>query len=1370
MAVKLLGLGFSFSGKDKGAKKTAESLADSVGNIDKGIKSINTSARMNRLSAFIQSVSLHKLGQISDKLGDMASKAGSPELTTNLEKTFVQMEKTTAGVVAGLGMSGTEARKAKKEWASWAYQMGVGVETVSEVGAAVHQTDLDLKDYGMTVKDLVKLQETYGVSGKELVGTFKQLETTYNVTGKQAKSITDAIVAQGKALGFGKETLAGYPELTMRINKMFAKTFRKEGPKDFQKTAMGITKLGAVMAKQLGVSFESGRESAVAIFEQLTGAEVGFQKMASGLEREMPGITNTMAEVGMDMGTIFDQIRQDPVEFAQSMRKSLDQLRAMGGKQGQMALMFTQRLHSVMGELPDEFMQLMDATGGAGAQIDKMLASTNSPVKKAEGTLNDMAKAFRTGFDLDEVLSRAREQLAYTMSKISKKETREFVRIQTGAYKDIGNKITELAQDKGPLGFLIRRLSLFRKVGIAALFPMSDKGLGKHLGALAPLFAGVASKSLPFLTAMGSLGMRPGQIVKPFTMLLKPLTMMYRLVPGLGRSFLRIFGPIGLIITLIGAFGDDLKKVFTNVWEKATKFVGDTLPKFILKHIFGSKIDENAPLWTQVGKKVMAGLEKAWNWTIENFTKGVTIIGDLLFKAGDWLSQQPWDKYMGKVVDWLSDAFLKIGDTIWSIAVGVWDWIWGDETETVVKGKTGEMEKGAGQVLSDGIVKLIDGLWGAVKKAIGKLWSKWTGFWSDESTSFLDKIKKFGKGLMGALAVGMVISSRFRNRVLGGFKNLFGGMLSRAKTGGAAVADATCMQAAAARSCMGGGMPMMGAGAGAQMGLPLRGRGVGNLGRGLTAAAQYGMAMQMGPQIGPTRMLGRRIKAMPGRIRAGAVGAGQWAMGLPGRARGAMGRGWGAVAGVPGRIRGAVGGAYGRFQERGGMRGMGQRAWGGMKSMGMRGVYGLESLSDRALRGASTGLKKVGTGIKKVGGRLKMMGKRMGPPLRGMGKMAGLTGGILLLSGAFEPLAKKMGMSEKAASSLSGALGGAATGAMTGMMFGGPLGAAIGGLVGLIPSVIDLFSNTRWEAKRLEEQMKKDAAAFGKFDQRLQEELTHLAKAKDLLGKMGDEIERIGGMDDKLQKSKALSTLENQALSFDIAIQSAMHSRKNLTQAMGGAEQKKYEDAAAGFVIYTEKMRTELRDLAEMYAEARDPRERKKFADDITQKMKMIYRFGYGMRKAGPATAWTVTNKQIKDIQDDLRMRTKRTFGSITQFGQQFDKSMNKRSWGRDIATGFENIAIQAKSASEEMKGAVGETPRARGLPATLPGAGAIGGAAARGRETSTLIQVLQAGFSAMVGAVDRNTAESMKARSAITLKVTGKGGGREEEYALAYS
>jgi hypothetical protein len=635
MSVKLLGLGFSFSGKDRGAKKVADGISNSVIGISRGLRDINVSARMNKLGSFVQSVSLHKLNQISSKLGDMASKAGSPELTSGLEQTFIQMEKTTAGVVSGLGLSGAEARKTKRDWASWAYSLGVGVDSVAEIGSAVHQTNLKLKDYGLGVKDLVKLQETYGVSGAGLVKTFRQLETTYNMTGKQARSVTDSIIAQGRAMGFGKETLAGYPELAQRVNNMFAKTFKQEGPEDFKKTMMGITKLGGVMSKYLGTPFDEGRDSAVAIFESLANARVGFQEMAAGMKQDMPGVVEAMAGVGISVDDIFERIQKDPVEFAQSMREANKRMREMGGKNSQMALMFTQRLDEVMKDLPDGFRQLIKVTGPAGAKIDKMLARSNSPVRKAEGALKDMSKAFRTGFDFDEQLKRARDKLEYTVSMISKRDTGKFVSSQRKAYADIGDSIKKFSKEKGPLGTLIKKFSLFRKIGLAALLPLD--GMGSKFGALAPMLTHVAGASLPFFTALGSLGFRPRQIVAPFTMLLKPLGMMNKLMKGLPATFLKIFGPLGIIITLVGMFGSDFGKAFEKI--------GRSIPQLMLRVFFKepqkklSKMS-TGDLWKVLGNKLWDVSVRAFTFVSDNFDKGVDILWSGAKKGFSFL----WDK------------------------------------------------------------------------------------------------------------------------------------------------------------------------------------------------------------------------------------------------------------------------------------------------------------------------------------------------------------------------------------------------------------------------------------------------------------------------------------------------------------------------------------------------------------------------------------------------------------------------------------------------------------------------------------------------------------------------------------------------------
>ncbi len=1316
MAWRDIGLGWVFGAKDKGAQKQVEGLADGMERLDDGVKSVNTSARMNKLSAFIASVSLAKLGSIADKLDDIGSSAGSAQMTTGLEQTMIGFDKVSSVAGASMGMAGKALGKFKKDAHSMAYSLNTDIGGVVKAFQAVHASRLNIKELGLEMKDLVKIQEVTGVDAEKLVDVYKSLQSSYGLTAKQSKNLLDQIVAQGQAMGFGVEMFQQVPDILSKMDEAFAATLKEEGPEAIYKTMKAISMLGSVAQKTMGGTIPENTAMAMQVFEKLSGAEDKFRKMTSGLAQYLPEFYEQMSLAGVDVTSIFKLMKDDPLEFTINMRKMIKAVRETGDVGA------LDRLKKTVRDLGPQFTVLVEQTGSVGAEIDKMLASSKSPVRNAENALRDLARSsYKTGLSIDDHLSRIRESFSTKFNLIARKDAWLFVKRQRRTFGALAKTMQDLGKDKGPMGTLIRRFSLMRQVGIGAIFPLTKTG--QALGGFADIAIDAAGDAVPAITALGSMGLKFGDVKKAIGKLGKPFGIfgkMLRGLPGPIKTVMKMVGPLGLLAGLVGIFGKDLESLFSKL--------ASDIPRFILKYIFKmpakdlKKMETPKELWLALGGKIWSAMKAASVWVYEKVTTGIGLFGDLLKSAGDWLQKQDWKKIFGNAFTWIGNAFLNLGDfiidTVTGLWEGLWGWLWGDDSQKEAKTQIDGMEKGFGEKLGDGVESAISGIGGVVKGAIKSLFTKMWDFWSDDNTNFGEKIVKAAKVVMSALAVGMMFSPRLRSRIFGSLKNVFG----RSSKMLSAHSAAACAESQAAQSCMAMGV------AGRGMGAPVGG----------------------GFRVGP-----RTAKE-----------TGAFAK-MPAATRAAMGRGGGMAGMIP--MGGQMGG-------RGGM-----------------------------LRSSP-----VVKGFKKMGGAARGFAKSMAPALKGMGSMVATYGGMLALSGAFDPMLEKLGMTEQSAKATTNILGGAGVG----FSIGGPIGAGIGAIAGLIKSLAEGLSKTAFHADNVTKTVNTMAASMiGDIEgvipwaERLKNnvDLQEVLKENEALANINESLAaaRAGRMIEiALNSAKATANTyfeiaKSYGWSADEMNRALEQTSKQVSELMENLfglniEAKKIRG------IFTEEVGLGLEvkstEMIRAFEKAQETLDSRRNATTVKMKQQALDQFKIMAVQASNLRSYLNRLEEGSEKEQELWLKLQPTVGrqldlmeikysrsrqallSMGLTGEQIATGMVGKSWAIDIASGFAMIADKAGSAEKAFTGVMREggkpvlaetarkmvdRVRATVKPTTVPtgrpgvgvGGSSLSAAGTNDEGTRALITALVSGFGNVVAELQR--------QGSITkpINVTVKGG-----------
>lgn len=650
---RLFGLGWKFG--TKGSDKTKRDLgciADETERLDAGMKAASTTARMSKLGAFVESISMKRLGDISDRMDDIARAAGAPEITTNLEQTMLQMSKTTKSIGAGMGLTGKELRKFQAEAHSVAYELDVDVGDVAQAMRYASQVGVDVaKDMGMSWMEMGKATQVYGIEAEKMIEINKSLRDSFDLGSKGAKRAMDATVALAKQFGFGDQALQAMDISMQAIDDQFAKTLAREGPEAVEKTLRSITGLGMVMTNVLGGKPAENIQAAADLFRGLSDAQDEFHQLTVGLAEDVPDFAKKMAAAGLNVETMFELMRKDPARFALDMRRMTVRMEEMA-KTGEISTASLDRFHGLMADMPAPFKYLMQVSDRLGPKLDELLTAVVKPAGDASNAMRDMAKSgFTTGRSLEEQLNRIRDRFETTFHRISRPEMRSFVGGMRKGYDEVGRKMSELAAEGGPIGTAIKAFSAFRQGGIGAAIGVlkGPKAPVTAIDVLTDSFVDIAGEAIPAITALGSMGLKFKHLGIPLMPVTKTIGLLNKAMGGVPGKILGILGPIGLLIAGIGAFSGDLGEAFKNIGRK--------VPEFILKNVF--RMENLAEmttgnLWKVVGKKVWDAFVKAFEWVSDNFGKGMVILWDGLKDGLSWL----W----GKVVEWWSDPSKSLLD------------------------------------------------------------------------------------------------------------------------------------------------------------------------------------------------------------------------------------------------------------------------------------------------------------------------------------------------------------------------------------------------------------------------------------------------------------------------------------------------------------------------------------------------------------------------------------------------------------------------------------------------------------------------------------------------------------------------------------
>lgn len=572
------------------------------------VEKLNTISRQNKLQTFIQAISLSKLNDISDALGQVAQ---GTNLTTSLEAEMQALSKTTRVTGANFGLTGEQLAKFSGKAAGMAKTLNVDANSSASALRAWTTAGGEMAAMGFkSAAEVAKFSDVFGVSGDVLRQTGLTMRKEFKMTDDQIGTVSGAFLKMGQVTGDVTGAMGDMPQMMDLLRRRAVSMGKTLDADELSKYAASTAALAAGLV-QSGQSSEKARATAMALSEQMIESKEHFNDMFGGTQSDISEFNKSIAIAFGDVGVSFDSMTKGPDEFMSGMSEMVKHAKKNGGlTEGHLQVM-SSHLQQAFGkergaELLTFFSNADDAT------LDLM-----STVKKAPAEFGKLANdAHRTGRTLAESFELTKDSFAMNFRAISRKEARAFVKDTSAEFQKFNARLTEIAGEGGLMGAFVKKMSEAHQLGAMAFIP-------KTLRPMAALMGNMVSEMTPAIGALGAMGFR-----------LKHLLMIFSPAAGL---LIGIAALVGWFVKL-RMEGKNTKEALLHMGETMKDLGKKGIEK--LKQGFQRLSDWFASVdWGKIGRMVLVGIVGAME------------------KSNDILKSIPWAKIWTKAIESLGKVW-----------------------------------------------------------------------------------------------------------------------------------------------------------------------------------------------------------------------------------------------------------------------------------------------------------------------------------------------------------------------------------------------------------------------------------------------------------------------------------------------------------------------------------------------------------------------------------------------------------------------------------------------------------------------------------------------------------------------------------------
>jgi hypothetical protein len=512
-----LGLGFLFSASARGMAGALRVTQQGVAAIGAGLANIAKWASSNPIGSMIDALNLGVLRDIRSQMaGFVGMDTETARLTATIESFGVTADEAFSKVAAGLDLSGDEMARWRRTVTSAALATNTDVGGAVDAFSALHQSHLDLKKIGIpTFAQYLGLIKTAGLDGKKFTQTLGQLTNEFGLSDDQIKTLLDDYAHLSRLGNLGSEALGGMSEQLDTLRPFLVNTLKKRGPEAMMTMLRSTQALAGVMQNAFGGDPQANMAAALQLTQKLAESQFSLQGAFVGMG-EIPEFQKALAQNFGSMQEAQELLSTDSVSFIRRLRDMRTELES---KSPLMAASFMERMTRQLGEVDPQLANLFTQGTKVNEAFAKM-GDTSGPIAGAEGALNRLEKAgMRTGRTLSDDVQLALDGFEHKLRAVGKQRIDELYRKKViPAIGEFGDKLGELAKDDGVVGLVIRKLSDFQTIGMAAFLPM-EKEWAQNLFVLAKQFAPLISALEPFMSALLPVAMLLPSLIASFATL-----------------------------------------------------------------------------------------------------------------------------------------------------------------------------------------------------------------------------------------------------------------------------------------------------------------------------------------------------------------------------------------------------------------------------------------------------------------------------------------------------------------------------------------------------------------------------------------------------------------------------------------------------------------------------------------------------------------------------------------------------------------------------------------------------------------------------------------------------------------------------------
>jgi hypothetical protein len=740
MGFNFAGLGFIFGARDDGVSRVADNASKSFGLLESAFSKLEAIAGASKFNTIINSWSVSKLSEISEKISGIGDGMAGLSLTTGLEQQAIQMNKEFSKTAANMNLTSKEAAMWGKRIKSAVVDLNIDAGKATGLFKALKDGSKDLtKAYGDSYEQVLKTFDVLDLDPKEIGSFGKQMIRDFNAAGKDGvkefRKFMDQMTATGKRAGDVSATLKMMPDLYAKIDeaqRAIPERFRM----DPSQAIKGVGALATMIKKNLGKGMSEATASASKVVEGM----LGMQDQWRGLVTDGTDLSEEMKTIASHTGSLdslFLKLSQSPVDFV----KYIGELEKKGGNFSPIAMKLRESLISTVGPDIHKLLERMSGElGGLGSTIEALGGSSVTAAGDVKGAFQEIGKiGHKTGRTFEERMQRMEESHKIAMREIGGLDANKLIARQRKAFKMIQDVAGTLASGDGPIAGMTKAMIKLRIAGFSGLMSAIGPAAGA-LGEFADSAFQVIQKNAQFITALTNMGFNFNMLGKVISPLGAPFDVFNSMLGGMPGRLLKIVGPAGLVVGGIGLIGKAISSAGKEGTSKAKEMFGTKMPNELLKFAkkFGPQwvkdiansigLAGDGP-WKKVGMIVAEGLKRAWSFAVDTFKTGVDLIGRMFDWVVKQLDQVNWIKFADKVSGSIIRAIDWSFDRIGIFLSDAWDALFGDKkaekkAETAGSRVASKMFAAISTILTRSIDKISERIgqvdWGEVFGKIGK--------------------------------------------------------------------------------------------------------------------------------------------------------------------------------------------------------------------------------------------------------------------------------------------------------------------------------------------------------------------------------------------------------------------------------------------------------------------------------------------------------------------------------------------------------------------------------------------------------------------------------------------------------------------------